>query len=85
MTLTESMRPIDALDAPEFDFDWTEDTWQRVGLQALNLVAAASTDWDVRKPSREFGFGDSLEGCRRICPSRGVTHRMSSPICATIC
>ena len=38
---------------PPSGFDWDEKAWREAGERALRLVAAASTNWESRRPSPE--------------------------------
>lgn len=58
VTLAEEVVQVDALKLPDVDFDWTDEDWESVGRQALDLVKEASSHWETRKPSAEVSVSE---------------------------
>jgi aromatic-L-amino-acid/L-tryptophan decarboxylase len=52
-------------------FDWDEAAWREAGERALAVVAAASTDWENKRPSPESP-DDALKTFSQLLPQRGV-------------
>ena len=58
---------------PDVDFDWSEETWDRIGRKTLELVTAASTGWDKRRPSPSEHAQEVRERVRTSLPNEGAS------------
>ena len=66
--LTELRRSVEQ---PPAGFDWDENGWRDAGERVLRLVAAASTDWESRRPSPDHP-DDALKFFNGPLPRRPV-------------
>jgi aromatic-L-amino-acid decarboxylase len=69
--LTELRRAVE--DAP-VGFDWDETAWREAGNQALDVAAAASTNWQSRRPSPAQA-DDALKFFSGPLPRHGVAFK----------
>jgi len=60
-----------SVDQPPAGFDWDENAWREAGERVLRLVAAASTDWESRRPSPDHP-DDALKLFSGPTPQDGV-------------
>lgn len=58
-----------SVEKPPEGFDWDETAWRQAGDRLLGVVAAASTEWDARRPSPERP-DDALKHFSRPVPQK---------------